>query len=124
MQFRIENIAPILNIKDMTASLAFYVDLLGFKNAAWGEAHFTLISRDKTGIYLCRGGQGNAGTWVWIGFDGDLHLLYQYLQSRGANIILPPTNYSWALEMQVQDPDGHVLRFGTDPDPDKHFADK
>ena len=32
-----------------------------------------------------------------------------------AKIILPPTNYPHALGMRVEDPDGHVLRFGSGP---------
>jgi hypothetical protein len=28
------------------------------------------------------------------------------------------------MEMQVADPDEHILRFGTDPDYDKHFLDR
>lgn len=31
-------------------------------------------------------------------------------------MIDPPTSYSWALEFQVEDPDGNVLRFGSDPE--------
>lgn len=114
--FRIENIAPILNVKDMAQSLAFYVDILGFQNAPWGDDNFTSINRDNTGIYLCKGGQGHPGTWIWVGFDGDIHALYQQLLAKGVKIKLPPTNFSWAYEMQIEDPDGHVLRFGTDPD--------
>ena len=30
-----------------------------------------------------------------------------------------PTNYHWAYEMQVEDLDGNVLRFGSDPKPDQ-----
>jgi hypothetical protein len=33
----------------------------------------------------------------------------------GASILQPPENFPWALEMKVGDPDGHVLRFGSDP---------
>ena len=29
-----------------------------------------------------------------------------------------PTNFEWALEMQVADPDGNVLRIGSEPDGD------
>jgi hypothetical protein len=29
--------------------------------------------------------------------------------------MLPPTNFPWALEMQVKDPDGNVLRIGSEP---------
>jgi hypothetical protein len=34
-----------------------------------------------------------------------------------------PTNYSWAYEMVVADPDGHALRIGSDPKDDVPFND-
>jgi hypothetical protein len=37
------------------------------------------------------------------------------LVARGANIRVPPTNFEWAFEMQVEDLDGNVLRLGSDP---------
>jgi catechol 2,3-dioxygenase-like lactoylglutathione lyase family enzyme len=124
LSYRIENIIPILSVQDMSRSLAFYVDLLGFTNADWGDDNFTCVGRDKRSLYLCKGGQGSPGTWVWIGFDGDIFSLHQSLLLKGVTITLPPTNYSWALEMHVQDPDGHVLRFGTDPKDKVPFMDK
>jgi catechol 2,3-dioxygenase-like lactoylglutathione lyase family enzyme len=124
MKFHVENIAPVLNVADMSRSLAFYVNVLGFSNADWGTQEFTLVGRDNSGIYLCEGGQGGPGTWVWIGFDGDIFSLHEKLKSERVKIKLPPTNFSWAYEMQVEDPDGHVLRFGTDPDATKPFSDR
>lgn len=124
INFRIENIQPILNVKDMAASRLFYKDILGFTEADWGTDDFTSINRDKSGIYLCKNGQGNTGTWLWIGFDGDIFSLYNDLKEKGIAIKQPPMNFSWALELHVEDPDGHVLRFGTDPDNDKPFLDK
>lgn len=105
---------PILRVEDMKAALAFYVDILGFKNAPWGTDDFTSISRDRAAIYLCRGGQGRGGAWVWVGVD-DVERLHQGLKSLGVNILLPPTNFPWALEMQIADPDGNVLRLGSEP---------
>lgn len=124
LNFRIENIAPILSVSDMTRSLAFYVGLLGFRNAEWGNDNFTSIGRDKTRLYLCKGAQGSPGTWVWIGFDGDIFSLHEQLKSKGVRIKLPPTNFSWAYEMHVEDPDGHILRFGTEPNDNEPFADR
>ena len=124
LPIRIEGIQPILSVKDMNASRHFYKDILGFEEADWGTDEFTSVNRDKAGIYLCQGGQGNKGTWIWIGFDGDIFELYDELKARNVIIKQPPVNYSWALEMHLQDPDGHVLRFGTDPDDTKPFADK
>lgn len=109
-----ENSAPILRVENMDASLKFYVDALGFRNAAWGNADFTHVSRDAAGIYLCRGDQGSGAAWLWLGVD-DVTKLHQEYLSRGVAILLPPTNYSWALEMRIEDPDGNVLRFGSEP---------
>lgn len=122
--FHVENVTPILYVSDMARSLAFYVDILGFKKAEWGDDNFTSVNRDNTGLYLCKGGQGLPGTWIWIGFGGDIFALQGQLQSKGVTIKLPPTNFSWAYEMQVLDPDGHVLRFGTDPNEKGPFTDQ
>ena len=113
-RIRYENSEPILRVENMEDSLRFYVDVLGFKNAPWGDNDFTSVNRDSAGIYLCRGGQGRGGAWVWLGVD-DVEPIYQELKTRGVAIRLPPTNYPWALEMQVEDPDGNVLRFGSEP---------
>jgi len=67
----------------MSGSLAFYVDILGFKKPGWGNENFTSIGRDNSALYLCKGGQGNPGTWIWVGFDGDIFSLHQQLISRG-----------------------------------------
>ncbi len=123
MDYRLENITVILSVKDIAVSRTFYTDTLGFKEASWGNNEFTAFQKDGKGMYLCKGGQGQPGTWVWMGFDGDIFKLYNELKSRGVVIKLPPTNFSWALEMQIEDPDGHVLRFGTSPDEKKPFED-
>jgi predicted enzyme related to lactoylglutathione lyase len=111
---RFENSAPILSVADMSVSLRYYVDVLGFKNADWGNDEFTSVNRDAATIYLCRGGQGRPGTWVWIGVE-DVAALYEEYKSRGAKIRHAPENYPWAYETKVEDPDGHVLRFGSEP---------
>lgn len=112
---RFECIDPILRTENMQASLHFYVEVLGFKNAPWGTDDFTHVGRDGRGIYLCRGGQGRGGAWVWIGVE-DVRKLHEEYKAQGVTIRMPPTNYPWALEMQIEDPDSNVLRFGSDPD--------
>lgn len=112
---RFECIDPILRVEDMSASVRYYVDVLGFENAMWGNDDFTHVGRDGKGIYLCRGGQGHAGAWVWIGV-GDVRALHRVYKERGAKIRQEPNNEAWALEMQIEDPDGNVLRFGSDPE--------
>ncbi len=111
---RFECINPILRVENMPAAVRFYVDELGFENASWGTNDFTSVTRDGTGIYLCRGSQGMGKAWIWVGVD-DVEALHQQYQARGLKIRLPPTKYSWALEMQIEDPDGNVLRLGSEP---------
>jgi catechol 2,3-dioxygenase-like lactoylglutathione lyase family enzyme len=117
---RFEVSAPILRVADMRESLRYYVDVLGFRNADWGTDGFTCVTRDAAGIYLCAGGQGCPGTWAWIGVE-DVQLLYEEYRARGARVRHPPRNYPWALEIHVEDMDGHVLRFGSEPLTDRPF---
>jgi catechol 2,3-dioxygenase-like lactoylglutathione lyase family enzyme len=113
---RFESSQPIFRVEDMQAALHFYVDLLGFQNAPWGNEDFTSVNRDGAGIYLCRGSQGRGAAWAWVGVE-DAALLYEECLASGVKIRLAPTRFQWALEMQVEDPDGNVLRLGSDPDP-------
>jgi catechol 2,3-dioxygenase-like lactoylglutathione lyase family enzyme len=117
-----ENSAPILRVDNLKNSVGFYTKLLGFEAAAWGNADFTHVSRDRAGIYLCQGSQGRGGAWIWVGVE-DVSQLYLELRDRHVPILLPPTNYPWALEMRVEDPDGNVLRFGSEPKQDEPFID-
>jgi predicted enzyme related to lactoylglutathione lyase len=124
MSRRIECIVPILRVNDLAASLRFYLDVLGFKRDWGGEpptSEMAGISRDGWGLMLCDRAQGNPGTWVWIGVH-DAIALHEQLKSAGAKIILPPTNFYWAMEFRVEDPDGHILRFGSEPDSAQPFV--
>ena len=98
----------------MQKAVRFYVDKLGFKNADWTSENFGCVTRDAACIYLCRRDQGRGGAWVWVGVE-DAEKLHGELVSRGVKIRMPLTNQSWALEFQIEDPDGNVLRFGSEP---------
>lgn len=45
-----------------------------------------------------------------------MRLLYAVYKERGARIRQAPKNEPWPLQMQIEDRDGHVLRFGSDPE--------
>ena len=115
-------VTPILSVRDLAASIAYYVNLLGFKVDFEGPGIFASVSRDRCAIFLCEGDQGHAGSWVWIGVN-DVTALHEELKAKGAKIRQEPTNHPWALEIQVEDPDGHVLRFGSEPLQDQPFGD-
>ena len=119
----VECIIPILNVASVAASVSYYTKVLGFK-IDWLDGEpptMASVSRSGHAIMLCEGHQGQPETWVWIGVD-DIAPLWDQYRERGVRFRQPPTNYRWAYEMQVEDPDGHVLRFGSEPRTDSPSA--
>jgi predicted enzyme related to lactoylglutathione lyase len=109
----IENIIPILRADDLEATKRYYLDMLGFV-LDWEAPYMIAVSRDGRGIMICDGHQGQRGTWLWIGVE-DADALHAEFVASGAVIRDPPQNFEWAYEFQVEDPNGHVLRFGSEP---------
>ena len=109
-------LTPILHVKDVRASIDHYVNVLGFKKDwEWeNPPTFASVSRDKVSIFFCQGGQGSPGTWMSI-FVDDVDALHEEYKKSGATIRQPPTNFPWGMrEMNIEDPDGHRLRMGTE----------
>ena len=113
--------APILRVSDVRASLAYYLDALGFL-PDWDDGEMVSVSRDRCTILLTEWHQSQRGMWIWIGVP-EVTTLHEELRARGARVRHPPTNYYWALEMQIEDLDGNVLRIGSDPLPGEPFGD-
>jgi predicted lactoylglutathione lyase len=113
-----EGATPILAVRDLAASTAYYTGVLGFEVNWQQPGILASVSRDRCTIFLCEGDQGHSGTWLWIGVS-DVEALFREYVSNGATVRHKPTNYQWAYEMQIEDLDGHVLRFGSDPKADQ-----
>ena len=106
-------VTPILRVADLETSLDYYVRALGFA-IQWRDGGFAAVRRGDASVMLCEGDQGHRGTWLWLAVS-DADALHEELRARGASIRHPPTNYPWgSRELQVSDPDGHVLRMGSD----------
>jgi catechol 2,3-dioxygenase-like lactoylglutathione lyase family enzyme len=119
-------VIPVLRVSSVVASIDYYTRALGFHvNFKYPEdsgPFFASISRGRCNLFLSEGDQGNPGSWVWI--DGvDVEKVYDEFRASGAKIRNPPTNYEWALEMQVEDLDGNVLRIGSDPKKNEPIGD-
>jgi catechol 2,3-dioxygenase-like lactoylglutathione lyase family enzyme len=114
-------VTPVLRVRDVEASTEYYVRVLGFK-IDFQTPGFVSVSRGRCCLFLCEGDQGNPGSWVWIDAK-DVEVVHEEFRNSGAKIRNPPTNYPWALEMQVEDPDGNVLRLGSDPRPNEPTGD-
>jgi catechol 2,3-dioxygenase-like lactoylglutathione lyase family enzyme len=104
-------VTAIFRVQSLAASIDYYVRRLGFK-VDWQTPEIASESRGRCHIFLSEGDQGNPGTWVWIGVE---EALFEEYRASGAKVRHPPTNYSWAYEMQVEDLDGNVLRLGSEP---------
>jgi catechol 2,3-dioxygenase-like lactoylglutathione lyase family enzyme len=114
---RVECIVPILRVTSLRESVRFYTEDLGFR-LDWGEpqgSDMASVSRNGHAIMLCQGAQGHSGTWIWIGVE-DIEPLFVEYRARGVRFLQAPIQRPWAHEMQVKDPDGHVLRFGSEPE--------
>jgi catechol 2,3-dioxygenase-like lactoylglutathione lyase family enzyme len=119
-------VTPVLRVSSVKASVEYYTRALGFRvdfrSPNDDAPFFASVSRGKCGLFLSEGDQGHPGSWVWI--DGvDVEKVYEEFQASGAKIRNPPTNYEWALEMQVEDLDGNVLRIGSDPKKNEPLGD-
>jgi catechol 2,3-dioxygenase-like lactoylglutathione lyase family enzyme len=111
---KFEGVTPILPVKNLKASLRYYVGKLGFKIDWQQKGAFASVSRDRCGLFLCEGDQGRNPTWAWVGVE-DVAALFREYRRKRARIRHAPTNYYWAREMQVEDLDGNVLRLGSEP---------
>src|SRR5450432_2469384 len=116
-----EGATPIFCVASVRASIEYYVNALGFKIDWKAGPGFASVSRDRCHLFLCEEDQGHPGTWTWIGVSDADSLAAEY-RGRGARVRHPPANYPWAYEMQVEDLDGNVLRFGSDPKKDEPFG--
>ena len=106
---------PVFRVRDVDASVTYYLSALGFELRWRAGAGFACVARENCSIFLTNDNQSQPRMWVWIGVQDVRALHTQYLAS-GAKIRNPPNNFEWALEMQVEDLDGNVLRIGSDPD--------
>ena len=109
---------PVLRVQNVEASVAYYRDALGFEVRWNWEGGFACVARQQCCLYLTNDDQSQPRMWVWIGVEDARALHAEYVNS-GAKIRNPPNNFEWALEMQVEDLDGNVLRIGSDPEKDK-----
>jgi predicted enzyme related to lactoylglutathione lyase len=116
-------VSPVLLVRDLETSLAFYGDLLGFECTRHGEPpDFAVAVRDEAILLLSQAPPGAKlvpnwqvveGMWnVYVRVD-DADAIYAEVQDRGC-----PIDYSIAnkphgfREFGVTDPDGYDIAFG------------
>lgn len=108
---QIENTIPVLGVRELERSIAFFKDVLGFE-VEWRADSTCSVGRDGCSIML-QIHEEPRPTTIWIGLDGDA--LFPRIQQSGAMILQLPTNTPWAYEMRIADPDGNILWLGAEP---------
>jgi GNAT superfamily N-acetyltransferase/predicted enzyme related to lactoylglutathione lyase len=105
---------PILYSSDVRKSIQYYTEVLGFDiKWEWDDPPtFGGVSKDLVELFFCKEGQGHPGTWISVMVD-DVDALYESIKVKGGKILSTPEDMPWGIrEMLVQDPDGHIIRFG------------
>ncbi|MEM6668741.1 MAG: glyoxalase superfamily protein [Pseudomonadota bacterium] len=116
---------PVLGVKDVSRSIAYYRDKLGFEVAGeWGpEAgplEFAIVSfGDITlALDLDEAVLPRSHGWAAYLYVDDVDRLQRALTERGVEIVRPPANAFYGCrDMDVRDLDGHLLAFGQDLNP-------
>jgi catechol 2,3-dioxygenase-like lactoylglutathione lyase family enzyme len=109
-----KTIVPILYSRDIAASLAFYTGVLGFQQSwDFGDPPtFGGVCKDSVEVFFCKEGQGQPGTWLSIVID-KVDEYYETVKAKGAKTSGEPKSMEWGIrEFLVEDPDGHIIRFG------------
>ena len=107
---------PILDVSDYEASMAYYVEKLGFRSN-WDWDGFGSVSRDNVEIFLSHNPEGMFNTAMTV-FVKDAAAIHRELLNNQANIDMEPTRMKWGvIELHVKDLDGHRIRF-TQPLPE------
>lgn len=58
---------PVFRVKNVDASVAYYLNALGFKLNWRASEHFACVGRDKCSIMLTDDNQSQPRMWIWLG---------------------------------------------------------
>lgn len=122
--------APVLFVKDLTTSLDYYCDVLGFdRPALWGDPpDFAMPKRERMILMLSQAKDADlvrpkAVIWDVYFWVSDAQKLFAEYSEKGAIILREPvyqTGYG-NLEFIIEDPDGYTLAFGQELTEDAFF---
>lgn len=108
--------APVLHVPDVSATTAFYRDVLGF-TCDFGDDTYAVVWRDNSAIHFVQNADGARGVQLfqWV---KDVDAYYQELIERGVEVATAPMNQPYGLrEFSVRDINGVQIVFGQDIEP-------
>lgn len=116
--------AAVVQVRDVVASEAFYSSKLGFASSGfWGEPPcFCIVGRDSVTLFLDQARETGAlpvnQYWAAYVYVDDVDALHEELRDKQVEIVREPEDTFYGCrEMDVRDPDGHLIGFGQDLEP-------
>ncbi|TFW56208.1 VOC family protein [Bradyrhizobium sp. MOS001] len=113
--------ATVFVVSDITASLAYYRDVLGFEvTFEYGQPpSYACLCRDEVGLHLLAAEvtkrlPGHGGICIFV---RDVDQVYAELSGRGARLLNRPEDRDYRMrDFDVVDADGNQLTFGMGTD--------
>ena len=117
---------PVLEVRDVVASAEWYDRVLDMKPGPfWGEPPcFCIVGRDGITVTLDQSREGDDGEdrvsprnqyWAAYLYVEDVDALAADLTAKGIEILRGPVDQPYGCrEIDIRDPDGHILGFGQD----------
>jgi predicted enzyme related to lactoylglutathione lyase len=115
----LSHIAPVLRVSDISRSLAFYRDRLGFAVEFVYESFYAGVCRDGCHIHL-KGSppprrdqtafEREEHIDIYIGVQS-AETLWERFASAGVAVVVPLRQMPYGTEFYVRDPDGYILGF-------------
>jgi uncharacterized glyoxalase superfamily protein PhnB len=105
--------APVLHVPNVSATVAFYRDVLGF-TCDFGDDTYAVVWRDNSAIHFVRdeGGPRGVHLFQWV---KDVDAYYREVVNRGAKGAAEPTDQTYGIrEFGLCDINGVEIVFGQD----------
>jgi uncharacterized glyoxalase superfamily protein PhnB len=103
---------PELPFDDVTAAVAYYRDVLGFR-INYQQHDLGVMDRDNITLLLIARTERHTGIGSAYIYIEDADALYAELRAKGANIQGEPVSYPWGLrDFGVLDLERNRIRFG------------
>lgn len=115
--------APVLEVKDVKRSEAFYTEKLGFiSHGTWGDPPgFCIVQRGTVTVMLDKSGRDREiplnQYWAAYVYVDDADALAAEYRAKGLEIVRGPEDMEYGCrDFDIRDPDGHLIAFGQDLD--------
>lgn len=102
---------PELPFDNVSAAIAYYCDVLGFR-VNYRRANLGVLDRDAVTVLLISRTEKHAGIGSCEFYVEDADALYAELSARGARLQGPPVSHPWGLrDFHILDPEGNRITF-------------